>query len=79
VIAGRTPCGRSGIGAGLETTLLLDKETSGWTEGAALSQGVACLRKRVFCRSAHPSYGAYVTGSAVVYLILSIAKAELTS
>ena len=26
-----------------------------------------------------PSHGAYVTGSAVVYLISSIAKAELTS
>src|SRR5260221_5042906 len=39
VIAGRTPCGRSGIGAGLETALLSGKETSGWTEGARTFAG----------------------------------------
>ena len=79
VIEGRTPCGRPGISAGLETALLLDKETSGWTEGARTLAGGAEAGKRVFCRSAHSSYGAYVTGSAVVYLIRSMAKAELTS
>jgi hypothetical protein len=77
VIAGRTPCGRPGIAAGLETLLLLDKEISGSAGAPALSQGAARRCKRVFCRIA--PQGAYVTGSAVVYLIRSIAKAELTS
>src|SRR5579859_3901642 len=52
VMEGRTPWGRPGIGAGLETRLLDDKETSGWTEGGGTLAGRCGAGKRVFCRAA---------------------------
>src|SRR5262249_60836306 len=61
VIAGLTPCGRPGIGAGLETELLFDKGTSGRTAGGRTLAGSAMSLQMSFLQGSAES-GGHVDG-----------------